>query len=163
MVLFVMRVEGLAPGLYARVRDEGSASALRRECSGWEWRRIEDGVALVLLATATCADAARLAKALSGGQDIAGDASFCMAMICDMKRPDAEVADAWLYRRMQCGCGVLGQLLYLEAGAASMRGTGIMVFDDVGVLAMMGLGSGSRFQDFYHFAVGAPLADDRLA
>jgi hypothetical protein len=29
MVLFVMRVEGLAPGLYARIRDEGSAQFLR--------------------------------------------------------------------------------------------------------------------------------------
>ena len=63
----------------------------------------------------------------------------------------------WQYR-----CGMLGQLLYLEAEAIGMRGTGMGFFDDCGVLEAIGLNIDSRFQDFYHFGCGIPERDDRL-
>ena len=54
-------------------------------------------------------------------------------------------------------------MLYLEAEAAGFSGTGMGYFDDVGTLETLGLEiSSSRFQDFYHFAIGKALRDDRL-
>jgi len=56
----------------------------------------------------------------------------------------------------------LGQALYLEAEAAGVRGTGIGCFFDDAVHDILGL-SGDQFQSLYHFTVGGPVDDDRLA
>ena len=57
--------------------------------------------------------------------------------------------------------GLLGQVLYLEAEAAGVRGTGIGCFFDDAVHETLGL-EDSRFQSLYHFTVGHPKPDDRL-
>ena len=68
----------------------------------------------------------------------------------------------WWYRRLFWEAGVLGQVLYMEAEAAGVRGTGIgCYFDDV-VHETLGL-EGSRFRDLYHFTIGGPVDDPRLA
>ena len=69
---------------------------------------------------------------------------------------------AWRYRRSLFGCGVLGQLLYLEAEAVGMQGTGMGFYDDGGVLSLLGLSAQSEFQVMYHFGVGKGLLDGRL-
>jgi hypothetical protein len=57
---------------------------------------------------------------------------------------------------------VLGQVLYLEAEAAGVRGTGIGCFFDDAMHALLGL-EGDAFQSLYHFTVGGPVEDPRLA
>jgi hypothetical protein len=68
----------------------------------------------------------------------------------------------WWYRRLFWECGVLGQVLYLEAEAAGLRGTGIGCYLDDVVHELLGL-EGSAFRDLYHFTVGGPVEDPRLA
>ena len=57
---------------------------------------------------------------------------------------------------------MVGQVLYLEAEAAGMRGTGIGCFFDDALHRLLGL-QGNPFQDLYHFTVGGPVEDTRLA
>lgn len=52
-------------------------------------------------------------------------------------------------------------MLYLEAEAAGVRGTGIGCYFDDAVHELLGL-AGDRFQDLYHFTVGGPVDDPRL-
>jgi hypothetical protein len=67
----------------------------------------------------------------------------------------------WFYRRLFWECGMIGQVLYLEAEAASVRGTGIGCFFDDAVHELLGL-EGIRYQSLYHFTVGHPIEDARL-
>ena len=59
----------------------------------------------------------------------------------------------WMYRRLFWECGLIGQVLYLEAEAAGVRGTGIGCFYDDPVHETLGL-SGHAWQSLYHFCVG---------
>jgi hypothetical protein len=52
-------------------------------------------------------------------------------------------------------------VLYLEAEAAGIRGTGIGCFFDVEMHALLGL-QGSAWQSLYHFTAGGALEDARL-
>jgi hypothetical protein len=70
-------------------------------------------------------------------------------------------AEAWRYRHLFWECGLLGQILYLEAEAAGVRGTGIGCFFDDAVHGVLGLTDNS-WQSLYHFTVGEPLEDGRL-
>jgi hypothetical protein len=58
--------------------------------------------------------------------------------------------------------GVIGQVLYLESEAQGARATGIGCFFDDLVHELMGLPD-DTFQSLYHFTVGGPLEDTRLA
>jgi hypothetical protein len=60
---------------------------------------------------------------LSRHQEIAGDGAFALAMLASLatlvrQRP-------FLYRHLNWECGLIGQVLYLEAEAHGLRGTGI--------------------------------------
>ena len=68
---------------------------------------------------------------------------------------------AWWYRRLFWEAGVLGQVLYLEAEAAGVRGTGIGCYFDDPCHRLLGL-AGDAWQDLYHFTVGGPVEDGRL-
>ncbi len=68
---------------------------------------------------------------------------------------------AWWYRRLFWEAGVLGQVLYLEAEAAGLRGTGIGCFFDDAVHQALGL-TDERWQSLYHFTIGGPIEDRRL-
>ena len=57
--------------------------------------------------------------------------------------------------------GMVGHALYLEAEAQGVRGSGLGCFFDDEVHKLIGLPD-ARFQALYHFAIGMPLADDRL-
>ena len=56
---------------------------------------------------------------------------------------------------------MIGQVLYLEAEAAGLRGTGIGCFFDDAMHEVLGL-KGDEFQDLYHFTVGGPITDTRI-
>ena len=65
------------------------------------------------------------------------------------------------YRRLHWECGFLGQLVYLEAEALGLRGTGIGCFFDDPVHQVFGF-KDLAFQSLYHFTVGGPVDDPRL-
>jgi hypothetical protein len=52
----------------------------------------------------------------------------------------------WAYRRLFWECGLIGQVLYLEAEAAGVRGTGIGCFYDDAVHDTLGL-TGHAWQE----------------
>ena len=56
---------------------------------------------------------------------------------------------------------MIGQMLYLEAEAAGVRGTGIGCFFDDAMHEVLGI-SDHSWQSLYHFTVGGAVEDSRL-
>ena len=81
-------------------------------------------------------------------------------MIARFERSIREQGE-WFYRRLFWECGLIGQVLYLEAEAAGARATGIGCYYDEPVHELLGL-SGYMWQDLYHFTIGLPIEDTRL-
>jgi len=160
LALFVHRVEGLVPGVYLLPRDHQIEPRLRAELSAdFDWVRAEGCPAHLPLYRVAAADARQAAKALSCHQDIAADGAFSLGMLAEYER---SLSDApWVYRQLFWEAGMLGQVLYLEAEAAGVRGTGIGCFFDDGVHDVLGI-RGRWLQSLYHFTVGGPLTDTRL-
>lgn len=154
-------MNGVAPGLYALVRDAEKLEPLQRAMKAeFVWPRPPSclpGIPLYLLAEGDCR---ALAARLSCGQDIAGDGAFSVAMIAEYMQ-SLVVHGAPFYRNLFWEAGLIGQVLYLEAEAAGIRGTGIGCYFDDPVHAVFGIGS-RDWQSLYHFTVGAPVEDSRL-
>jgi len=161
--MFVHRVTGLAPGLYAFVRAPEAAERLRRAMRpDWLWRKC--GPAALDLFLLVEHDLRESARTVSCHQDIAADSCFALGMLADF----APVArEPWRYRELYWECGIVGQALYLEAEAAGIRATGIGCFFDDAMHRLLGLppgGAGPRpWQSLYHFTAGGAVEDARLA
>ena len=67
----------------------------------------------------------------------------------------------WRYRSLYWECGMIGQMLYLEAEAAGIRATGIGCFFDDEMHRLLGL-HGHAWQSLYHFTAGGAVDDARL-
>jgi SagB-type dehydrogenase family enzyme len=176
LVLFVHRVDGLAPGLYLFLRNPQSEASLRSELStefdaprdgggrprrehAFEWLRVEGCPEHFILFRLAAADARQAACTLSCHQEIAADGAFSLGMLAEYaptltQRP-------WAYRQLFWEAGILGQALYLEAEAAGVRGTGIGCYFDDAVHDLLDI-QGDALQSMYHFTVGAALTDERL-
>jgi SagB-type dehydrogenase family enzyme len=161
LALFVHRVDGLQPGLYALPRTESGAAAMRGALNqDFAWVRppgIPDDVPLFLLEHADCG---RIARQLSCGQDIAADGCFSLGMLAEFDAALAEGGPA-AYRHLFWEAGAIGQSLYLEAEAAGLRGTGIGCYFDDSVHQLLGIAD-HALQSLYHFTVGRPVDDNRL-
>jgi len=159
--LFVHRVDGLAPGIYALVRDPDKVDILKRVMhSEFCWQRVPGcppGLPLFLLQEGDCR---ALATTVSCGQKIAGDGAFSLAMIADYMDSLATYGSGF-YRNLFWEAGMVGQLLYLEAEESGIRATGIGCYFDDPVHAAFGIDS-REWQSFYHFTVGGPVEDSRL-
>jgi len=159
--LFVHRVDDVAPGLYAFVRDIDKLEPLRQVMRrDFLWQRppsCPSGLALYLLKVQDCR---ALAAAVSCGQDIAGDGVFSLGMIADYENSLSKYGAAF-YRNLFWEAGLIGQVLYLEAEAAGIRATGIGCYFDDAVHEVFGISS-CAWQSLYHFTVGGPVEDKRL-
>jgi SagB-type dehydrogenase family enzyme len=161
LAIFVHRVSGLAPGLYLFARDPAAVAGLRsalRPQFRWERPpRCPDHLPLWLLAEADLRAAAQMA---SCHQEIAAGGAFSLGMVAEFG-DTLWAGGPWWYRRLFWETGLVGQVLYLEAEAAGVRGTGIGCYFDDAVHELLGL-AGDRYQSLYHFTVGAPVDDPRL-
>jgi hypothetical protein len=158
LAIFVHRVEGMAPGIYAYLRDPAVLDEWRRVMRPeFLWEQPEPVVQLYLLVPIDCR---RMANRISCDQEIAEDGFFSLGMIARLESALAR-RGASFYRRLYWECGLIGQVLYLEAEAASARATGIGCFYDDPVHDMLGL-SGHEWQSLYHFSMGMPIEDSRL-
>ena len=158
LVWFVHRVEGVAPGIYLQLRDPSALAGLRagfREDVLWEPALGLD--AFFLLVPLDCRS---LARRLSCDQDIASDGYVGMAMLARME-PALREFGPWFYRHLFWECGMVGQVLYLEAEAAGGRATGIGCFYDDAVHNVLGIRD-HEWQSLYHFSIGTPVEDARL-
>ena len=160
LALFVHRVDGLAPGVYLFLRNAEIASKMRAELSDeFAWVRAENCPAHLPLYRVVEADARNAAKALSCHQDIAADGAFSLGMLAEYESSLAH--GPWIYRQLFWEAGILGQVLYLEAEAAGVRGTGIGCYFDDGVHDVLGI-KGHWLQSMYHFTIGGATTDTRL-
>ncbi len=85
---------------------------------------------------------------------------FAVAMLAEY-RESILAHGPCAYRQLFWETGVIGQVLYLEAEASGVRGTGIGCFFDELTERTFGI-TGERFQVLYHFAMGGPVEDARL-
>jgi SagB-type dehydrogenase family enzyme len=158
LLLFVHRVSGLESGLYFLLRAERDLPALQQKCHRhFLWGRADEALPLYLLQVG---DFRSTAASVSCRQSVAGDGAFSLGMIARF-REEVETAP-YRYRHLFWETGLIGQVLYLEAEAAGVRGTGIGCFFDDPVHELMGLPD-DAFQSLYHFTVGGPREDARLA
>jgi SagB-type dehydrogenase family enzyme len=161
LALFVHRVEGLEPGLYALPRDAARGDALRSALNpDFLWEPAPEAPDSLPLALLERRDVRREARLVSCDQAIASDGAFALAMLADF-RGSLESLGPWFYRRLHWEAGLLGQVLYLEAEASGIRGTGIGCFLDDATHSLLGL-EGDAFADLYHFTMGGPVDDPRL-
>lgn len=159
-IVFVHRVAGLEAGIYALPRRADVLPILRGAMrSDFEWQRVPDAPEHLPLFKLAAADCRAVTKTASCHQAIAADSCFSLSMLSEFA-PTVE-EDAWRYRQLHWEAGLLGHVLYLEAEAAGLRGTGIGCFFDDAVHALFGIES-TQFQSLYHFTVGRPMTDDRI-
>jgi len=160
-VLFVHRVEGIEPGLYALARDPGKVAKLKAGMHAqFAWEAppgCPEDLPLYLLERG---DARQLATQLSCRQEIAGEGAFSLGMIAEYQASLLAHGPSF-YRRLFWEAGAIGQVLYLEAEAAGVRSTGIGCFFDDPVHQTFGF-KDLAFQSLYHFTVGGAVDDPRL-
>ena len=157
MIVFVHRVAGLESGLYVLLRDADDLPELKQAFSAeFVWQKADAPYELYLL---TAGNVRQAAKTLSCHQPIASDSFFSLGMLA--RFAENIRTEPWRYRRLFWECGLLGQILYLEAEAAGYRGTGIGCFFDDAVHGVLGLWD-DKWQSLYHFTVGEALEDKRL-
>lgn len=161
LLLFVHRVEGLTPGLYVLARDREKLPLLQQSMNEeLTWAPVPGCPPALPLYWLLEGDAKKAAVQLSCHQDIAGDSAFSLGMLAEFDGRLRE-GGAWWYPRLFWEAGLLGQVLYLEAEAAGLRGTGIGCFFDDPVHEILGI-KGRSFQSLYHFTIGGPVDDGRL-
>ncbi|MGD2039767.1 MAG: SagB/ThcOx family dehydrogenase [Anaerolineae bacterium] len=161
LLLFVHRVEGLEPGLYLLLRQVEPTAVLQDAMKDeFLWERPESCPPDMHLYRLARGDARNAARLLSCQQDIAADGCFSVGMLAEFEDPLGRIGP-WFYRRLFWECGVIGQVLYLEAEAAGVRGTGIGCYFDDPVHDLLGLQT-RQYQSLYHFTVGHPIEDARL-
>jgi SagB-type dehydrogenase family enzyme len=159
--LFVHRVDGLRPGLYALVRDPDRLDALKKVMRGdFVWEKPAGSPELLPLHLLQEGEYRWIAAEVSCDQDIAGDGAFAVAMIADAMDSLATFGAAF-YRNLFWEAGLVGQVLYLEAEAAGIRSTGIGCYYDDPTHEVFGIAT-REWQSFYHFTVGGPVEDQRL-
>ncbi|GAB4508855.1 MAG: nitroreductase family protein [Sulfuricaulis sp.] len=161
LLLFVHRVQDVPPGLYMLVRDPAKVTDLRQKSGKeFDWVRPDGCPQDLPLYRLAGGDCRKLAESVSCHQEIAADGIFAVAMLAEFEQL-LQVYGPWFYRRFYWECGVIGQLLYLEAEAYGIQATGIGCFFDNPVHELLGLQDRS-YQSLYHFTVGGAVIDTRL-
>ena len=160
-LLFVHRVDGLTPGLYLLARDREKVPLLQQSMNEeLVWTPVSGCPDTLPLYRLLEGDAKKAAAQVSCHQEIAGDSAFSLGMLAEFEGRLRE-GGAWRYPRLFWEAGLLAQVLYLEAEAAGVRGTGIGCFFDDPVHEIVGIMARS-FQSLYLFTVGGPIEDGRL-
>jgi SagB-type dehydrogenase family enzyme len=157
LLLFVHSVEDLEPGLYFFFRNSKHIAEVKQNSrSVFLWKQIEPGVALYFLQGGNFR---QLAARVSCDQEIAGYGAFSLGMIAVFNQILSR--EPFRYRHLFWEAGMIGQILYLEAEAHGLRGTGIGCYYDDPVHQVMGFAN-NEYQSLYHFTIGDPVEDPRL-
>lgn len=159
--LFVHRVAGIEPGLYAMARAAAKVEKLKAAMHvHFAWERPPGCPAELPLYLLERGDARQLAAQVSCRQEIAGEGAFSLGMLAEYQETLVAHGPSF-YRRLFWEAGAIGQVLYLEAEAAGVRSTGIGCFFDDPVHQVFGF-KDLAFQSLYHFTVGGYVDDPRL-
>jgi SagB-type dehydrogenase family enzyme len=157
LLIFVHRVLGVDVGLYffkrsGRPLEEFKALFDRT----FVWQAPLPALPLWLLRPG---DVTIEAMETSCHQEIAGHGAFAVAMLAPLNELVSNAP--YLYRHLHWECGQIGQVLYLEAEAQGLRGTGIGCFFDDAVTDLLGMEK-NTLNSLYHFTIGHPLEDPRV-
>ncbi|WP_036263337.1 rhodanese-like domain-containing protein [Methylocapsa aurea] len=159
-VFFVHRVEGLEPGLYILLRNPGAEPQLRDAThKDFVWRKPDAAPEHFDFYQLIATDCVKLARTLNCHQPIAADSCFALGMISEFE--SLVRAEPWRYKQLHWEAGLLGHVLYLEAEALGLRGTGIGCYFDDSMHEVLGL-KHAAFASLYHFTLGHPLVDNRI-
>jgi len=157
LALFVHAVEGLESGLYIFIRNPRHIEFLKDLTdSSFDWAQVKEGASLYLLQKG---DFRAIAESVCCTQAIAGDGAYSLGMLAHFDPVLMESPS--MYPRLFWETGLVGQVLYLEAEAHNLRGTGIGCFFDDEMHRILGL-KGAEWQSLYHFTVGRHIEDVRL-
>lgn len=158
LLVFVHNVTGLSQGLYFFSRNQDHYEEIRRlSKKEFSWDVIDENLPLYGLAYG---DLRKEAEIVSCHQAIAGDSAFSLGMIA--RFAPTITSNEYRYPELFWEAGMVGQILYLEAEAHGLRGTGIgCFFDDPVHFGVLGI-EDLTYQSLYHFTVGYPLEDTRL-
>ncbi|MBF0295349.1 MAG: nitroreductase family protein [Magnetococcales bacterium] len=160
LCLMIHRVRDLPAGLYLLPRAPEVVPALRKAMDAdFAWHAVAEWpehMPLFQLLKKNCTESARQ---ISCNQEIASDGALSLGMLAEFTAGLAP--GPWGYAHLLQEAGAVGQMLYLEAEAAGMRGTGIGCFFDDVFHQLLGLRDGT-FQTLYHFTIGRPIPDPRL-
>ena len=162
LLLFVHHVEGIESGLYLLLRNDEVKSTFQTHLKqDYEWLKPQNCPAHLPLFRLISGDAREAAKTLSCHQEIARDGVISVGFLAEYESNLTH--KPWVYRQLFWEAGMLGQILYLEAESAGLRGTGIGCYFDDGVHELIGLAEDDHtFQSLYHFTIGKALTDNRL-
>lgn len=156
LILFVHRVQGIEPGLYAFIRDHDSLQSLKSAMdTDFVWE--ERGERLYLLGAG---DMRSHAQFISCNQQIAKESAFSFGMLCSFSSAIEHYGGIG-YKNLYHQCGAIGQILYLEATSLRLSATGIGCFLDDSFHTMLGL-QDEKYQSLYHFTIGRAIVDTRL-
>lgn len=155
-ILFVHRVDGMEKGLYAYIRKEDELESLKSAMDvTFLWKECFEG--LFLLKSGDYRGAAQM---ISCNQEIAKDSAFSFGMLCSFSTA-LEKHGAIGYKNLYHQCGMIGQMLYLEATSLGLSATGIGCFLDDEFHALLGLRD-QQYQSLYHFTIGRSIVDTRI-
>lgn len=158
LLLFVHDVTDLDPGLYILLRSIEDLETLKKLANeNFLWKKVDNDLPLYLLERKNYR---REAQLVSCQQAIAGESAFSLGMLARFE--DTLTQYPHLYKHLYWETGMIGQVLYLQAEAYGLRGTGIGCFFDDVVHSIFGLEDHS-YQSLYHFTIGFPVEDDRLS
>jgi SagB-type dehydrogenase family enzyme len=164
VLLFAHRVDGLAPGAYLLPRSVTGEDMLRHTLPNTlNLSPVADAPldAPLQLLSENPALAGTL-RTLNCHQALGSDAILGFALLAEFN----PLPDGAAYRQRFQEAGLIGQVLYLEAEALGLRGTGIGCFFDDALHQLIGLpepAASAALQSVYHFTVGMPLLDARIA
>lgn len=164
VLLFAHRVDGLAPGAYLLPRSAAGLELLRSNLpSTLDLHPVpnapEDAPLVLLSENPALAGTLRT---LNCHQALGSDAILGFALLAQFN----PLPDAATYRKLFQEAGLIGQVLYLEAEALGLRGTGIGCYFDDALHQLIGLpepAASAPLQSVYHFTVGMPMLDARIA
>ena len=157
LAIFVHNVTGIEPGLYLWCRNQSHLASLKKQMSAtFSWDEVIIDQPLYLLQQG---DFKARAKAISCDQDIASDGAYSLAMLAQFE--PVLMTNPSYYPILFWETGLIGQVLYLQAEAFSLRGTGIGCFFDDEMHKLLGL-KDNDWQVLYHFTVGHALEDKRI-
>lgn len=160
LLIFAHKVIDLDSGLYFLIRNEKDLTDIKHNCHPYFfWERVHDAPQMLPLYLLKKGDFRRDATFASCQQDIAGDGVFSVGMIAKFRENIEK--NPFLYRRLFWETGMIGQILYLEAEAHAVRGTGIGCFFDDVVHKLLGFDD-NTYQSLYHFTIGGTLEDKRI-
>jgi hypothetical protein len=135
LLIFIHSVAGLIPGLYFFLRNEADGGEIKRAArSEFIWEQIGGSLPLYLLVEG---DVRQDAIRVSCHQEIAGQGVFSVGMIARFR--EIVTQSPYRYPHLFWEAGMVGQVLYLEAEAYGVSGTGIGCFFDDPVHEIMGL------------------------